>query len=200
MITSIALEILYVDILDTGSYNETGTVNTWGLSGIWFSLAAIQINLLSQCKIGSFSSINYKRSSKSSNFRIRDAPNPGFIVGQLHKKLGNPAAKTSKRLDSLFLYPGFMFHVSIAVMKSSENIKKTWSIILFSGIHVSNLYCCHQKMLDDSGENHQKDLIHHSFFREFMFQTSIAVIKKMLDDSGENMKKIWSIVALSDGG
>ena len=93
-----------------------------------------------------------------------------------------------------------MFHVSIAVVKSSENIKKTWSIILFSGIHVSNLYCCHQKMLDDSGENHQKDLIHHSFFREFMFQTSIAIIKKMLDDSGENMKKIWSIVALSDGG
>ena len=131
MTTTIALEILYVDILDTGSYNETGTVNTWGLSGIWFSLAAIQINLLSQCKIGSFSSINYKRSSKSSNFRIRNAPNPGFIVGQLHKKLGNPAAKTSKRLDSLFLYPGFMFHVSIAVMKSSENIKKTWSIILF---------------------------------------------------------------------
>ena len=124
MITSIALEILYVDILDTGSYNETGTVNTWGLPGIWFSLAAIHINLLSQCKIGSFSSINYKRSSKSSNFRIRNAPNPGFIVGQLHKKLGNPAAKTSKRLDSLFLYPGFMFHVSIAVMKSTENIKK----------------------------------------------------------------------------
>ena len=156
MITSIALEILYVDILDTGSYNETGTVNTWGLSGIWFSLAAIQINLLSQCKIGSFSSINYKRSSKSSNFRIRNAPNPGFIVGQLHKKLGNPAAKTSKRLDSLFLYPGFMFHVSFAVMKSSENIKKTWSIIHFSGIHVSNLYCCHQKMLDYSGENIKK--------------------------------------------
>ena len=161
MITSIVLEILYVDILDTGSFNETGTVNAWGLSGIWFSLAAIQINLLSQCKIGSFSSINYKRSSKSSNFRIRNAPNPGFIVGQLHKKLGNPAAKTSKDL----------IHCSCIRASCFMLVLRSWKAAKTS------------KRFDPS-----------FFFREFMFQTCIAVIKKCWTTVVKTTKKIWYII------
>ena len=116
------------------------------------------------------------------------------------KSWGTQRPKHQKDLIHCSCIRASCFMLLLQSWKASKTSKRHDPSFFFPGIHVSNFYCCHQKMLDDSGENHQRDLIHHSFFREFMFQTSIAVIKKMLDDSGENMKKIWSIVALSDGG
>ena len=148
MITSIALEILYVDILDTGSYNETGTVNTWGLSGIWFSLAAIQINLLSHCKIGSFSitrdhqnqatsgsvMLQIQASSWDSSIKSWGTQRPKHQKDLIHCSCIRAssfmlvlqswkAAKTSKRHDPSFFFQEFMFQTCIAVIKTSQELR-----------------------------------------------------------------------------